>query len=334
MKIVVFEVTEWEHQACLRLEPEHVVECLAAPLTAANAADFSDAEIVSTFIRSSLGAEVLRRFPRLRLIATRSTGFDHIDLDHCRRAGVTVCNVPDYGDHTVAEHTFALLLALSRHLVEAAERTRRGDFSNAGLRGFDLAGKTLGVVGMGRIGRRAAEIGRGFGMNVVAFDPRPDPAAAAALGFRYVGLDELLADADVVTLHLPGGSATHHLIGEAELARIKTGAVLINTSRGGVLDVEALVRALTTGRLAGAALDVIAEEGTLGEEAEIFRAETAVPAERLRALVADHALLSQPNVILTPHIAYDTREAVERIIDTTLANVAAFAAGRPQNVVS
>lgn len=334
MKVVIFEVTEWEHQACLRLEPQHVVECLQAPLTAANAGEFSDAEVVTTFIRSELSAEVLRRFPKLRLIVTRSTGFDHIDLDQCRRAGVTVCNVPDYGDHTVAEHAFALLLGLSRHLVEAAERTRRGDFSTAGLRGFDLVGKTFGVVGMGRIGRRAAAIGRGFGMQVLGFDPRPDPAAAQALGFSYVPLDELLARADVVTLHLPGGAATYRLIGAAELARMKPGAVLINTSRGGVVDVEALVRALAAGRLAGAGLDVIVEEGPLGEEAEIFRTDAPFPAERLRALVADHALLNLPNVIVTPHIAYDTREAVERIIETTLANIAAFAAGRPQNVVA
>jgi D-lactate dehydrogenase len=271
--------------------------------------------------------------PRLRLIATRSTGFDHIDLDYCRRSGITVCNVPDYGDHTVAEHAFALLLALCRHLVEAAERTRRGDFSTTGLRGFELAGKTLGVVGLGRIGRRVATIGRGFGMAVLAFDPRPDPGAAEALGLRYTRLDDLLARSDVVSLHVPGGEGTRHLIGAAELARMKPEALLINTSRGGVVDAEALVRALASGHLAGAGLDVVIEERALEEEAEIFRSDAAVPPERLRALVADHALLRFPNVIVTPHIAYDTREGVARIIDTTLGNIAAFSAGTPRNIV-
>jgi D-lactate dehydrogenase len=333
MKVAVFETTEWEHQACLRLQPPHTVKCLAERLSADIVDRFSDAEIITTFIWSDLSAGVLRRLRKLRLIATRSTGFDHIDLDYCREAGVTVCNVPDYGDHTVAEHAFALLLALSRRIVEAAERTRRGDFSQAGLRGFDLAGKTLGIVGAGRIGRRVAALGRGFGMHVIAFDPRTDGDAASALGFNYVPLDELLARADVVTLHLPGGPGAHHLIGASQLAQMKPGAVLINTSRGGVVDGAALVQALASGRLAGAGLDVVAEEGMLREEAEIFRTEAPIPADRMRGLLADHALLGLPNVIITPHIAYDSREAVERIIDATLANISAFAAGAPQNVI-
>jgi D-lactate dehydrogenase len=272
--------------------------------------------------------------PKLRLIATRSTGFDHIDLDYCRQAGVTVCNVPDYGDPTVAEHVFALLLALSRRIVEAAERTRRGDFSQGGLRGFDLAGKTMGVIGAGRIGRRVIAIAKGFAMEVVAFDARPDEDAARTLGFRYVDLDTLLATADVVTLHLPGGAATHRLIGEAQFALMKPGVVLINTSRGGVVDGAALVRALASGRLGGAGLDVVAEEGALVEEAEIFRADAGVSAERLKALLADHALISLPNVIVTPHVAYDTREAVARIVHTTIDNIIAFDAGSPRNVVA
>lgn len=334
MKIVVFEVADWEQQACLGLQPPHTVECVEAPLTPVTAPDHADAEVIATFIGSDLSARVLRQMPMLRLIATRSTGFDHIDLEFCRQAGVTVCNVPDYGDPTVAEHVFALLLALSRRIVEAAERTRRGDFSQAGLRGFDLAGKTLGVVGAGRIGRRVATIGRGFGMDVIAFDLRPDPAAAAALGFRYAPLDDLLAAADVVSLHLPGGADSHHLIGAQQLARMKPGGVLINTSRGGVVDGEALVRALASGHLASAGLDVVAEEAVLREEAEVFRSETVVSAERLRVLLADHALLGFSNVIITPHIAYDTREAVARIVETTVANIQAYARGAPQNVVT
>lgn len=334
MKVAVFEATEWEQTACRALQASHVVECQAKPLTAEIAERFADAEIVTTFIWSNLNEAVLRKLPGLRLIATRSTGFDHIDLAYCCKAGVTVCNVPDYGDHTVAEHTFALLLALSRRIVDAVARTRRGDFSEPGLRGVELAGKTLGVIGAGRIGQRVVAIARGFGMDVIAFDLRPQPGAAAALGFRYVELDELLSNADVVTLHLPGGPNAHHLIGAPELARMKPGAMLINTSRGGLVDAEALVKALTSGRLAAAGLDVVAEESVLREEAEIFRTETVVSTVRLRVLLADHALLSLPNVIVTPHIAYDTREAVGRIIQTTLDNIDRFTAGAPVNVVS
>ena len=333
MNIVVFEATEWEREACKRLEADHVVAFETDALTSDCVDRYADAEIITTFIRSDLNATVLQKLPQLRLIATRSTGYDHIDLEYCRSAGVRVCNVPDYGDHTVAEHAFALLLALSRHIVEAVGRTRRSNFSQAGLRGFDLNGKTLGVVGAGRIGRRVIAIGKGFGMEVVAFDAHPDATAADQLGFRYLALDDLLSGADIVTLHLPGGAATHRLIGDAEFARMKPGAVLINTSRGGVVDSEALVRALASGRLAGAGLDVVAEEGVLGEEAEIFRTETAVPAERMRALLADHALLGQPNVIMTPHIAYNTAEAVARIIETSLDNIVTFAAGSPRNTV-
>lgn len=330
MEIVVFEAEEWEAAACARLSPEHRLTCSREPLRAQGVEAFAQAEVISPFVQSDLSGDILRRLPHLRLIATRSTGFDHIDLDYCRDTGVTVCNVPDYGDHTVAEHTFALLLALCRRIPQAVDRTRRGDFSQQGLRGFELSGKTLGVIGTGRIGRRVVEIARGFGMRVVAFDKFPNPAAVQTLGLRYAPLPELLAACDVVTLHVPGGSGL--LLGEAEIAQMKPGAVLINTARGGVVDTAALGRAVAEGRLAGAALDVIAEERALRDEAETFRAE-AYDLERLRLMVADQALLRRPEVLITPHIAYDTEEAVRRIIETTLRNIEGFIRGAPQNVV-
>jgi len=333
MDVAVFEAAEWEHQACLRLEPGHRVRCTAGRLTPQTAPDYVEAEVVSPFVGSEVSAAVIAALPRLRLVATRSTGFDHIDLEACRARGVAVCNVPDYGDPTVAEHAFALLLAVSRHVVEAADRTRRGDFHVEGLRGFDLEGRTLGVVGAGRIGRRVIRIARGFGMTALAADPHPDPAAAAELGFDYVTLDDLLRLADVVSLHAPGGPQTRDLISDAQFAVIKPGCVLINTARGGVVNAAALVRALSSGRLAGAGLDVLSEEPLLREEAEIFRMDTPLPAERLRALVAANTLLRLPNVVVTPHIAYDTAEALGRIVGTTLDNIEAFARGEPQNLV-
>jgi len=333
VKIAIFETEPWEQEAFLRLAPAHEVACHQERLEAATAPRAGDADVVSVFVHSDLGATVLDQLPRLRLIATRSTGFDHIDLGRCAARGIAVANVPDYGDHSVAEHAFALLLAVIRRILPAAERTRRGDFSQTGLRGFELHGRTLGVVGTGRIGRRAVAIGRGFGMRVLAFDARPDPAAAAALGFSYVPLDTLLAEADAVTLHVPGGPGTHHLISDAELARMKPGAVLVNTARGSVVDAAALVRALDAGRLAGAGLDVLPEEPLVRDEAQIFHDQAVLDSERLRGLLAGHALLRFPNVVVTPHVAYNTEEASHRILATTLENIEAFAQGAPRNLV-
>lgn len=333
MKVQAFETEEWEHRACLALMPDHDVACRRQPLNEDTATDHADAEVISTFVNSRLDAIVLSRFPALRLIATRSTGYDHIDAAYCAAHGITVCNVPDYGDATVAEHAFALLLGLARHLVDAVERTRHGDFSTDGLRGIELRGRTFGVIGTGRIGRCALGIARGFGMPAIAHDVHPSPDAAERIGFRYVGLDELLAAADVISLHVPATPDTRHLLSDAAFARLKPSAFLVNTARGNIIDTAALVRALTHGRLAGAALDVLPEEPLIREEAAIFRAGAEEKPYDLKALVANHVLLRFPNVLVTPHIAYDTDEALRRIIDTTLANIRAFAGGSPQNVV-
>lgn len=333
MKVAVFEAAEWEHDACLRLEPKHQVRCTAERLTPARAREFADAEVVTTFIKSELTAAVIAQLPDLKLIATRSTGYDHVDLAACARRDVAVCNVPDYGDPTVAEHAFALLLAVSRRIVEAAARTRAGDFGMEGLRGFDLAGRTIGVVGAGRIGRRVIQIARGFGMTAVATDAVPDAEAAHRLGFEYVSLPELLRRSDVVSLHVPGSAETRALISDAEFAQMKPGSVLINTARGGVVNAAALVRALSSGRLAGAGLDVLSEEPLLREEAEVFRLDTPLSPEQLREVVAANVLIRQPNVVVTPHIAYNTQEALHRILATTLDNIEAFARGEPRNLV-
>lgn len=335
MRVIVFETEEWEHAACQRLQPEHTVVCLREPLDATRIPhEHTDAEVITTFVNSRLGADVLVHFPALKLIATRSTGYDHVDLDYCHRNGIVVSNVPDYGDSTVAEHAFALLLAVCRHLVTATERTRRGEFGSKGLRGFELRGKTFGVVGTGRIGRRAIEIARGFGMRVVAFDCSPDATAAARLGFDYRDLDQLLAVSDVVTLHVPAVKGNRHMFGERELAAMKSGAVLINTARGSLVDPGALVRTLAEGRLRGVGLDVLPAEPLIREEAEIFRSDRSDTDAELRDLLADHALLRFPNVVITPHVAFNTDEALRRILDTTLENIKAFASGSPENAVS
>jgi D-lactate dehydrogenase len=333
MKLAVFEAEDWEEAAFGALQPAHQVSVTGQPLNRSTAAGHADAEVISPFVYSRIDEDVLRQMPALKLIATRSTGFDHIDLASCARRNIVVSNVPDYGDSTVAEHAFALLLALARNLVECVEHTRRGWFTAPNVRGMELRGKTIAVIGTGRIGRRVIEIAKGFGMTVLAVDQREDAVAAVGMGFTYGALDDVLSRADVVTLHVPAAPETTGLIGDRAFAAMKRGSILINTSRGNVVDTEAMVRALVDGRLRAAGLDVLPQEPLIREEAELFRGEKPVTAPDLKALVANHVLLRFPNVIVTPHNAYNTDAALQRIMDTTLANIAAFAAGKPANVV-
>jgi D-lactate dehydrogenase len=333
MKITIFELEEWERQAFERLHRQHDVTLLSKPLSAANASDHDDAEAVSTFIYSRLNRSVLEQLPHLKLIATRSTGFDHIDLDYCEQHDVAVCNVPTYGDNTVAEHVFALLLTLSHRMDQAIDRTRKGDFSPRGLQGFDLQGKTFGVVGTGNIGRHAIRIARGFGMEVIAHDVKPDPDAAAQLDFTYVDMDELLRRADVISLHVPSTPETRHLLSHEEFRKMKECAVVINTSRGNVIDSQALVRGLAEGKVCGAGLDVLPEEPVIREEAELLRS-VYERKHNLDALLADHVLTRLRNVIVTPHSAFNTREAVSRILETTVDNIESYLQGEGQNIVN
>jgi len=333
MKTVIFEVEPWEAETFTLLQQAHDVQCVQAPLTADNAAEFSDAQIISTFIYSELGTEVLQQLPNLKLVATRSTGFDHVDTDFCQEQGILVSNVPSYGENTVAEHTFGLLLNISHKLTEAVDRTRKGDFSQEGLQGFDLRGKTLGVIGTGTIGEYVIGIARGFQMDVVAFDVKVKPELAERLGFRYAALEDVLAEADIVTLHVPANPKTHHLISQEQFTAMKDGVVLINTSRGSIVDIDALIEALSQGKVAAAGLDVLPEEPTMREEAELLRS-VYRKKHNMDTLLADHVLLRLRNVIITPHSAFNTREAVQRILDTTAENIAQFVSGEPQNVVA
>jgi D-lactate dehydrogenase len=332
MRLAVFEVEHWEREAFKKLSSEHDISFSSRPLRVGSAGRYAAAEIISPFVYSDLSDRVLKQFRDVKLIATRSTGFDHIDMEYCNHHGITVCNVRVYGEDTVAEHVFALLLTISHRMYEAVQRTRRGDFSQQGLQGFDLRGKTLGVVGTGSIGLCVIKIARGFRMNVLAFDVRPNQELASKLEFRYVGIDELFETADIITLHVPATPKTHHLISTKEFAKMKKGVVLINTARGSIIDTQALLHAIADGKVAAVGLDVLHEEPTIREEAELLR---SVYRERhdLQDILADHILLRLRNVIITPHSAFNTREAVQRILDTTIDNVTAFVQGRPQNIV-
>lgn len=338
MKMAIFEVEAWESEIFEGLEEEHELVFRKNRLRADSLHDLgldeiADAEVVSTFIYSQLDRDVLNEFPNLKLIATRSTGYDHIDMDYCRERDIAVANVPSYGENTVAEHVFALLLAISHRLIDAVDRTRRGDFSQEGLQGFDLEGKTIGVVGTGNIGRHVIRIANGFGMRVLAHDVKPNEEAAREMGFSYVEFSELLRNSDVVTLHVPAIKQTHHMIAEDEFGAMKDGVVLINTARGSVIDTRALLHAISNGKVAAAGLDVLTEEPVLREEAELLRSAYSQEHD-LQALLADHILLRLRNVVITPHSAFNTREAVQRILTTTRENIEAFLADRPENIVS
>jgi D-lactate dehydrogenase len=333
MKIVIFETEEWEQPAFEPLIHEHEVILLETKLTSENAVDYNDADIISTFIYSVLDENTLENFDHLQMIATRSTGFDHIPLDYCRKKEIIVANVPEYGDSTVAEHVFGLLLALSHNLVEAVDRTRRGDFSLRGLRGFDLQGKTFGVIGTGSIGQHVIKIARGFDMDVIAFDVKQDQNLAQSLEFNYVIMDKLLEKSDVISLHVPANQHTYHLISDAEFEKMKEGVVIINTARGSVVHIEALARALSVGKVAAAGLDVLPEEPTIREESELLRS-FYHEQHNLQTLLAGHVLLRLRNVIITPHSAFYTQEAIWRILDTTLENIQNYISGDPINVVS
>lgn len=333
MKIHYFSGEAWEEAFVRARLPHEDIAFHEGPLASYPELADPEAEVLCTFIESPIGEVEMSRFPALKLIATRSTGFDHIDLAAAKTHNIAVANVPFYGENTVAEFAFGLLLALSRRIIDADERVRAGTFSPTGLRGFDLSGKTLGVVGTGHIGAHMVRMAQGFGMRVIAFDARPNQDLAHTLAFTYMSLEELLAESDIVTLHVPYNPHTHHLINRENIQKMKRGAYLINTARGAVVETDALIEALKAGVLAGAALDVLEEEGELNNEETLLTAPH--PNEKaLKVTLENHYLIEHPRVIVTPHLAFNTQEAVERILNTTIENIQNFAAGSPTNLVS
>jgi D-lactate dehydrogenase len=331
-KIVFFEIEKWEE--------EHIKNSLSGfnlvfteeKLAKENAVNYADAKIISTFIYSNLNKELLESLPAVKLISTRSMGFDHIDVAFCKEKGIVVSNVPTYGSHTVAEHTFALILALSRKIIPAVEKTRRGEFSPGGLEGFDLFGKTLGVIGAGHIGTNVIELGLAFGMKILVFSKHKDEELAKNPNIQFVDLDTLLSSSDVITLHVPHTPETEHIINVNNIEKIKKGALLINTARGALVETQAVFEALEKKILQGAGLDVLEEEAVLKEERELLSSDFMETTD-FKTGFLNHVLLTRDDVVITPHNAFNSREALVQIIDTTIANIKAFQAGSPQNLV-
>jgi D-lactate dehydrogenase len=302
----------------------------------------ADAEVVCVFIYSPISDEFLEAHPNLRLVCSRSGTLEHIDLPACQRRGVEVSYVPSYGESTVAEHTFALMLALSRRLREVMTASQQSRFSYQSTRGFDLEGKTLGLMGMGRVGQKVVPLARAFKMRVIAYDPHCYATALAGeLGFEWVTLPELLAQSDIISLHLRLTAGTFHILDREAFAQCRPGVRIVNTARGRLIDTEALGEALDSGQVGGAGLDVLEDERALRQQAthiigeEIVRylqsggaagGGMGVPqrAEDLKGVMANDRLLSRPNVIFTPHVAFNSVEAVKKINEVTAASIRRF----------
>ena len=331
MNIVCFEVMPGEEEALTALLPSgHQLTWHTEPLSRATVALAKNADIVSVFVKSELSAPLLDQLPDLKLITTRSMGYDHIDVAHARTRGVRTTNVTTYASHPVAEFTFALLLNVTRRIYPAYNQLREGtNFDIRGLKGLNLFGKTLGVAGTGRIGKNVIAIARGFGMNVIAYDTMPDQVFSTQHGFQYVSLEDLISKSDIISLHIPLTPETRHIINGDMFARMKKGVVIINTSRGDVIDTHALVAALRDGTVWGAGLDVLESERELHNE--VAEVASDAPNVDYKLLAANHILIDMPNVIVTPHIAFETTEAMAEIARATAESISNFIAGKEQS---
>ena len=276
-------------------------------------AQAADAQVLSVFIQTPVQKSLLDALPKLRLVCTRSVGFDHLDLAACKERQIITFNVPDYGSHVIAEHVFALLLSTLRHVGEGNDRVEGGHFDYHGLRGIALRGKTMGIAGTGKIGRRVAQIAHGFGMNILAYDVCRNTDLEDLLGVRYVSREALLEQSDIVTLHLPDIPETHHIINKDAFAHMKPGMILVNTARGGLIDSAALLTALNTGTLTYALLDVLEHEQNFAE---------------------NKALVSHPNVVTTPHVAFYADDSMRNMYLDCFDSIDQWIAGKtPDHVV-
>jgi len=301
MIISIFETTELEKKHLQEKLKGHTLKFFEEPIQNIKESEYSDSNVISVFVHSKVTEAKITNCKDLKLVCTRSTGIDHIDKDYLEKQNIALKNVPLYGENTVAEHTFALMLALSRKINESYTNTINGIFSTDGLMGFDLKDKTIGIIGGGRIGLHVARMARSFGMHVRVYDIKEDNFLAEIINFKYLNLEELLKVSDIVSLHVPYNKYTHHMINEDSISKMKDGAILINTARGGVVKEEALVKALDEGWISGAALDVFEEEPT-----------------------SNKALCNHPKVSVTPHIGGQTAEAQSRIGDEIVSIITSF----------
>jgi D-lactate dehydrogenase len=280
-------------------------------LNSENASEYKQADIICVNIFSKINKAVLDKLPNLKLIATMTTGFDHIDLEECKNRNIIVTNVPSYSNESVAEHTLALLFTISKRIHICNQEMENSNINMPELMGFELKGKTIGLIGTGSIGLHMARLSKGVGMKVIAYDINKKDVAET-IGFQYVELEALLKESDIISLHVPLNEHTKHLLGKEQLSLMKQGVVIINTSRGPLIDSEALLEALNTGKVDFAGLDVFEEEDFV----------CANPNSISRKI------MTHKKVVATPHSAFNTREAVNSLFDVTLKNIDLFLDGK------
>jgi D-lactate dehydrogenase len=272
-----------------------------------------DFDVISCFINTRFSKDEIQNLPNLKLLCTRSVGFDHIDSAACKERSITVCNVPDYGSHVIAEHVFALILSTLRHIPEGNEKVEGGTFDYHGLRGMALRGKTIGILGTGKIGRKVAQIAHGFGMTILAVDQCRTMDIVDLLGVQYVPLDVLLSHSDIITLHLPNTKETEHIIDAKTFSQMKDGVILVNTARGSLIDSRALLDALKSGKVGYALLDVLEHEQNFAENKE---------------------LISHPHVVTTPHIAFYADDSMRNMFLDSFLSIEQWLQGKePEHIV-
>jgi D-lactate dehydrogenase len=319
MKIAFFEIKDWERTFLKKRLKNEIVKFFNEPINLENIKEIKDFDVICGFVNSKITKEIIDNLPKLKLISTMSTGFDHIDIKYAKKKGISVTSVPVYGENTVAEHTFALILSLSRNIHKTYVRTIAENYKIDGLMGFDLKGKTLGVIGGGHIGMHVAKMAKAFNMDVLVFDLFHDSLKSELIGFKYETLDNIYSQSDIISLHLPYNENTHHLINKKAFLKMKKGVLIINTARGGIVDTESLVWALDKKIVSGAGLDVLENEADINEEKQVLS--NPKHEERYKSLVLNHILLKKENVVYTPHTAFFSKEALVRILSTTVENI-------------
>ena len=320
MKISFFEMKEeWEKEMAAKWFPKDELVFFEKRIEEVPTFEFSDSEVISTFCSSDVNSDILSKCNNLEFVATRSTGFNHIDLDYCRENRIKVANVPFYGENTVAEFAFGMLLTISRKIIQSVNRVNNGVYSTDGLRGFDLNGKTVGLLGFGHIGQKFAKMCKGFDMNVIAYDVFADKLAGVAdeIGVKMVSMNEVLKTSDVISLHMPLFPDTRHVLNKKTFKKMKKGVVLINTSRGELIDSDALIDAIENKTVSFAALDVVEAENSLKKDMN----EHDLEMKSMHLVIDDHKLINYSNVLVTPHNAFNTIEALQRIVTTSLDNI-------------
>jgi D-lactate dehydrogenase len=332
MKIAFFEINEeWEKEYLKRNLRNYTISFFEDELNKSNVEKVKDFDIISIFIYSKIDKDLISKLKKVKSIITRSTGFDHIDIRACNTHHIKVYNIPRYGSNTVAEFTFALMLAITRKIVKSNERVRQLNFDLDGLRGIDIKDKTLGIVGLGEIGTHVAEIAKGFGMKIIVYTAVKDMTIAKKFGLKYVDFNSLLKNSDIITFHVPLTPQTKHMINQKNINFIKKGAILINTSRGEVIETEAVINALDKKILSGVGFDVLEEEELIKDERELLSKKHS--RDEIKAALEENILLEYDNVVITPHNAFNTDEALQRILDITIQNVKNTINNKPDNLV-